>query len=115
MSAYYLDGRADQESELAKEHARQGHGVRVITLIQVINKAKRREYLKAGRYSNCDGIEVVRLPYHPWIPLILSKSLRLHRGVYRLLGELLREPFFFMAGVAEVVHGKCLLKNTSRS
>lgn len=99
LSDYYLDDRAYQENELVEEHARQGHEVRVIASTQVLDNAKRRQYLPVGRYRNSHGVEVIRLPYHPWVPRFLAKSLRPHREVYRLLEEFAPDAILF--------HGMC--------
>jgi 1,2-diacylglycerol 3-alpha-glucosyltransferase len=99
LSDYYLDDRAYQENELVEEHARQGHEVRVIASTQVLDNAKRREYLPVGRYRNGQGVEVIRLPYHPWVPRFLAKSLRPHPDVYRLLEEFAPDAILF--------HGMC--------
>ena len=99
LSDYYLDDRAYQENELVEEHTRQGHDVRVIASTQVLDNAKCREYLPAGRYRNSHGVEVIRLPYHPWMPQALAKSLRPHREVYRLLEEFAPDTILF--------HGMC--------
>jgi glycosyltransferase involved in cell wall biosynthesis len=99
LSNYYLDDRAYQENELVEEHVRQGHDVRIIASTQVLDNDKRRKYLTPGRYRNSQDVEVIRLPYHPWVPRIIAKSLRLHRGVYRLLDEFEPDAILF--------HGMC--------
>ena len=99
LSDYYLDDRAYQENELVEEHLRQGHKVLVIASTQVLDNEKRRKYLAPGRYRNGQGVEVIRLPYHPWLPRVLAKSLRPHLGVYRLLDELAPDVILF--------HGMC--------
>ncbi|HBU65680.1 MAG TPA: glycosyl transferase family 1 [Alcanivorax sp.] len=99
LSDYYLDDRAYQENELVEEHQRQGHKVLVIASTQVLDNEKRRKYLAPGRYRNGQGVEVIRLPYHPWLPHVLAKSLRPHPGVYRLLDELAPDVILF--------HGMC--------
>tara|TARA_R110000851_G_scaffold215944_2_gene368825 strand:- start:422 stop:1594 length:1173 start_codon:yes stop_codon:yes gene_type:complete len=99
LSDYYLDDRAYQENELVEEHLRQGHKVLVIASTQVLDNEKRRKYLPAGRYRNSQDVEVIRLPYHLWMPRALAKSLRFHPGVYRLLDEFTPDVILF--------HGMC--------
>jgi len=108
LSDYYLDDRAYQENELVEAHLDQGHEVLVIASTQVLDNDKRRMYLSPGRYRNGQGVEVIRLPYHPWMPRVLAKSLRSHPGVYRLLDEFDPDVILF--------HGMCgwELVNVSR-
>jgi glycosyltransferase involved in cell wall biosynthesis len=99
LSNYYMDDRAYQENELVEEHARQGHEVLVIASTQVFSTERRREFVEPGRYKNDHGVEIIRLPYHPWVPHAVAKSLRPHRGVYQLLTEFCPDSILF--------HGMC--------
>ena len=99
LSNYYMDDRAYQENELATEHVRQGHDVLVIASTQVLTTDRRREFVESGRYRCKQGMEVIRLPYHPWVPRAVAKSLRPHRGVYQLLEEFSPDSILF--------HGMC--------
>ncbi len=99
LSDYYMDDRAYQENELVEEHIRQGHEVLVIASTQIFTTDRRREFVEPGRYRCDQGIEVIRLPYHPWMPRVVAKSLRPHEGVYRLLVEFAPDSILF--------HGMC--------
>ncbi|MBA4723561.1 MAG: glycosyltransferase family 4 protein, partial [Alcanivorax sp.] len=99
LSNYYMDDRAYQENELVEEHVRQGHDVLVIASTQIFTTDRRREFVEPGHYRCNQGIEVIRLPYHPWVPHTVAKSLRPHRGVYQLLEEFAPDSILF--------HGMC--------
>lgn len=107
LSDYYMDDRAYQENELVEEHIRQGHEVLVIASTQIFTTDRRREFVKPGHYRCDQGIEVIRLPYHPWVPHAAAKSLRPHRGVYQLLTEFAPDTILF--------HGMCGWELTSVS
>ncbi len=94
-----MDDRAYQENELVEEHARQGHEVLVIASTQIINTEGHREFVEPSRYRNAQGIEVIRLAYHQLIPHMLAKSLRVHKGVYKILEEFRPDSILF--------HGMC--------
>ncbi|WP_339855540.1 glycosyltransferase family 4 protein [Porticoccus hydrocarbonoclasticus] len=108
LSNYYMDDRAYQENELVEEHVRQGHEVLVIASTQIFTTDRRREFVEPGHYRCKQGIEVIRLPYHPWVPHTVAKSLRPHKGVYQLLEEFAPDSILF--------HGMCgwELVNVSR-
>lgn len=99
LSDYYMDDRAYQENELVEEHIRQGHEVLVVASTQIFTTDRRREFVEPGHYRCDQGIEVIRLAYHPWVPHSIAKSLRPHRGVYRLLMEFAPDAILF--------HGMC--------
>ncbi len=99
LSNYYMDDRAYQENELVEEHVRQGHEVLVIASTQIFTTDRRREFVKPGHYRCKRGIEVIRLPYHPWVPHTVAKSLRAHRGVYQFLEDFDPDSILF--------HGMC--------
>lgn len=85
LSCFYIDDRAYQENELIEEHAKQGHEVLVVASTQVHDEEGRAAFTEPGLYYNENGVEVIRLPYHPLIPKALAKSLRVHKGVYQIL------------------------------
>ncbi len=99
LSCFYIDDRSYQENELTEEHVRQGHKVLVIASTHVHGAEGERTYTEPKRYVNGHGVEVVRIGYHPLIPLRLAKSIRVHKGVYGLLKEFRPDVILF--------HGMC--------
>ena len=99
LSCFYIDDRAYQENELVAEHARQGHEVTVIASTHIHGEDGKRQFSSPGRYRNEQDVEVIRLPYHPWLPHSLAKSLRVHKNVYELLEQASPDVILF--------HGMC--------
>lgn len=99
LSNFYIDDRAYQENELVAAHARAGHDVLVLASTQIHGDDGRRAFTRPGGYRTDDGARIIRLPYHSALPHFLAKSLRVHRGVYKLLAEFAPDTILF--------HGIC--------
>lgn len=99
LSNFFIDDRAYQENELVATHARAGHDVLVLASTQVHGADGRRGFTEPGDYCTKEGAHVIRLPYHPALPLRLAKSLRVHRGIYDILAEFEPDTMLF--------HGMC--------
>lgn len=99
LSCFYIDGYGYQENELVRQHVKDGHEVLVIASTETFGADRTLTYLPPGRYHGTDGAPVVRLPYRKLGPHALSKKLRLHPGVRRLLEAFRPEVLLF--------HGLC--------
>ncbi len=99
LSCFYIDDRSYQENELVNEHARQGHEVFVLASTHTHGEDGKRGFSSPCRYRNKQGVEVIRLPYHHWLPHSLAKSLRVHKDVYAFLEEFSPDVIMF--------HGMC--------
>lgn len=99
LSSFFIDERAYQENELVEAHAQAGHSVTVLASTHVHDASGKRSFTDPGEYVLGGNIKVVRIPYHPWIPLVLGKSLRVHQGVYDLISEFAPDAILF--------HGMC--------
>jgi len=99
LSCFYIDDRAYQENELVEEHKRQGHDVLVMASTHVLDSNGRGMIVSPGSYTNSQGINVVRLAYHPLVPRNLAVKLRIHKGFYQLLDDFSPDVILF--------HGMC--------
>lgn len=99
LSCFFIDGRAYQENELVEEHARQGHEVLVIASTHVHGDDGKRAFTRSGNYRDPIGFDIVRLDYHPLLPKTVAKSIRAHKGVYKLIDDFAPDVIMF--------HGMC--------
>lgn len=99
LSNFFIDDHLYQENELVATHARAGHDVLVLASTHVHGEDGRRAFTQPGDYRTKEGARVIRLPYHPALPHALAKSLRVHRGVYKLLEGFAPDTILF--------HGMC--------
>ncbi|MBI1944983.1 MAG: glycosyltransferase family 4 protein [Deltaproteobacteria bacterium] len=99
LSCFYIDGYGYQENELVRQHVNDGHDVLVIASTETFGTDRTLTYVSPGRYLGTDGAPVVRLPYRKLGPHALSKKLRLHPGVHRLLDDFKPDVMLF--------HGLC--------
>jgi len=99
LSNFFIEGRAYQENELVEEHARQGHDVLVIASTHVHGDDGKRAFTRPGTYRDPTGFDIVRLDYHPLLPRSVAKSIRVHRGFYKLIDDFAPNVILF--------HGMC--------
>ena len=95
LSNFFIDDRAYQENELVAEHVRQGHNVKIIASTNILNSGGFRDFCDPGEYFVKEGALITRLPYHPLIPKYLAKSLRVHRGLYKMIKEFKPDTILF--------------------
>jgi 1,2-diacylglycerol 3-alpha-glucosyltransferase len=99
LSCFYIDGFAYQENELVRQHVEDGHEVVVVASTETFGSDRRLTYVEPSSYMGRDGARVIRLPYRGFLPHRLMRKLRLHPGVYDLLGQIKPEAILF--------HGLC--------
>jgi len=99
LSCFFIDGRAYQENELVRQHHADGHDVLVIASTESHAPDGSVVYVEPADYVGEEGVRIVRLPYHPWLPAKLGRKLRIHRGVQGLLSAFGPDAILF--------HGLC--------
>lgn len=87
LAAFYIDHFGYQENILPKMHLFQGHEVTIIASTESYGESLQYDYKEPSVYINENNIRVARLPYVEWLPIQLSKKIRLYNGLYN---ELLR-------------------------
>lgn len=89
----YTDGFSYQENLLPKYHKKAGHNVSIIASPVVINNSGQQVvYEGPARYTDSNGIEVIRLPFKR--PERLSAFFRRYKGLEKALAELCPEVLF---------------------
>jgi glycosyltransferase involved in cell wall biosynthesis len=99
LSCFYIDGFNYQENSLPRQNRLDGHDVLIIASTETFGKDRKLCYALASRYTNEDGIPVIRLAYRRIVPFAVARKLRMHPGVYQLLEEFCPDVIIF--------HGLC--------
>lgn len=87
LAAFYIDNYGYQENILPKIHKLQGHDVAIVASTETYLENKSLGYLESGSYINEDDIPVTRLPYISWLPIGITKKLRIYNGLERVITE----------------------------
>ena len=85
LSCFYIDDQNYQENELPRENKKQGHDVYVLASTHINLRDGKWGFAQAGEYKTPEGVNVQRIPYHPWTPDWLGIRLRIHLGVFEIL------------------------------
>ncbi len=86
LSNIYVDGYTYQENLLSRQNKIDGNDVVIIASTQSINNGK-LVYLKPQKYTNNDGIPVIRVPYKISFMKQFFSKLRMYKNVYNLIKE----------------------------
>lgn len=82
LANFYIDDYGYQENVLPRMHKLQGHEVAILASTETYIDNKVLGYVEPKSYHTKEGIPVTRLPYVRYIPPMLTKKLRLYKGVY---------------------------------
>lgn len=85
LAAFYIDDYSYQENILPKFHQLQGNEVRIIASTETYDSNVKLTYINPGSYFSSDNIFVTRLPYVSWLPISLSRKLRIYKGIKKQL------------------------------
>jgi 1,2-diacylglycerol 3-alpha-glucosyltransferase len=85
LAAFYIDDYSYQENILPKFHQLQGDEVRIIASTETYDSNVKLTYINPGSYFSSDNIFVTRLPYVSWLPILLSRKLRIYKGIKKQL------------------------------
>ena len=85
LACFYIDNYSYQENILPRYHKMMGHEVKIISSTESFDKNGLITYVEPRRYSNEDGIEIVRLPYVKYLPDKVAKKLRRYSGLWEEL------------------------------
>lgn len=92
LACFYIDNYSYQENILPRYHKLMGHEVKIVASTESFDKNGLITYVEPKRYTNEDGIEVVRLPYVKYLPDKVVKKLRRYKGLWEELLDF--EPEF---------------------
>jgi len=92
LACFYIDNYSYQENILPRYHKLMGHEVKIVASTESFDKNGLITYIEPKRYTNEDGIEVVRLPYVKYLPDKVVKKLRRYKGLWEELLDF--EPEF---------------------
>lgn len=82
LACFYIDNYSYQENILPRYHKLMGHEVRIVASTESFDKNGLITYVEPKRYTNEDGIDVVRLPYVKCLPDKVVKKLRRYKGLW---------------------------------
>jgi len=82
LANYFVDGYGFQENILTRVHSEMGLDVTVVASTETIVDNKKIGYVEPSTYENENGISIIRLPYTKKLPHVLSRKLRIYKGVY---------------------------------
>ena len=98
LAAFYIDNYSYQENILPRMHKEMGHDVKILSSTETYINGKKLGYIKPSVYINEYGIEVTRIPYVKWLPLCISKKLRIYPHILSYL-ESFEPDFIFLHDV----------------
>jgi len=94
LANFYIDNYAYQENILPKIHKLQGHDVEILASTETYIENSKLGYVKPSIYKSSDQIMVTRIPYIKFIPHIISKKLRIYKGISNKLNSFLPDIIF---------------------
>jgi glycosyltransferase involved in cell wall biosynthesis len=94
LAAFYIDNYAYQENVLPKIHKLDGHDVEILASTETYIENTNLGYVNPSTYESSDHITVTRIPYVKFIPHIVSKKLRIYKGVRNKLNTFLPDIIF---------------------
>lgn len=87
LAQFYIDDYSYQENIFPKMHKKQGHDVFILASTETFINNATLGYLQPSSYHTKEGIPITRLPYVKWLPLFISKKLRIYSGVKNALNQ----------------------------
>ena len=94
LSCFYNDNYNYQENLLPQRNKLDGHDVMIVASTEVFDGNKEIGYTQPGKYTNCDGIEVIRVPYKK-INVKIANKIRAYQGVYSILKDFSPDVILF--------------------
>jgi hypothetical protein len=98
LANFYIDNFGYQENILTKMHKLQGHDVEIVASTETYLDEKKLGYVKPSNYINEYGIKVTRLPYINFLPHLISKKLRIYKGLSGTIRDF-QPDIIFLHGV----------------
>lgn len=97
LAAFYIDDYGYQENILPIMHQLQGHEVSILASTETFLENSAIGYTNAGSYHTKEGIPITRINYIKWLPLFLSKKLRIYNHIRKVL-EVFSPEIIFIHG-----------------
>lgn len=94
LAAFYIDEYSYQENILPKFHKKQGHDVRILASTETYNSNVQLSYVEPSSYFTSDDISITRVAYVNWLPKVLSRKLRVYKGIKTQLNDFKPDVIF---------------------
>lgn len=72
---------------MPKMHKLQGHEVQIVASTETFINNKNLGYIKPSKYLTKEGIIINRIPYVKYLPLFITKKLRIYSGLSSILND----------------------------
>lgn len=107
LAAFYIDNYSYQENVLPRMHKLQGHEVAILASTETYIKNATLGYVSPGSYCTPDRIAITRIPYISWLPHLLSKKLRIYKGISKVVEQFKPDIIFLhdcqFVGIKEII------------
>lgn len=117
LAAFYIDNYGYQENILPKMHQLLGHDVRILASTETYLSNAHLGYVKPSTYQTTEGITITRVPYITYIPHVISKKLRIYKGISKALNKFNPDVIFLhdcqFLSITEVIRYKKAHPETS--
>lgn len=87
LANFYIDNYGYQENIMPKMHKLQGHEVQIVASTETFINNKNLGYIKPSKYLTKEGIIINRIPYVKYLPLFITKKLRIYSGLSSILND----------------------------
>lgn len=94
LANFYIDNYGYQENILPKFHKKMGYDVKILASTETFIDNQKLGYTIPSTYYNEDGIEVTRLPYRKFFSNLLTRKIRLYKGITNKLLEFMPDIIF---------------------
>lgn len=94
LANFYIDNYSYQENILPKFHKKQGHDVRILASTETYNSNVQLSYVEPSSYFTSDDISITRVAYVNWLPKVLSRKLRVYKGIKTQLNDFKPDVIF---------------------
>lgn len=84
LASFYIDNFSYQENILPKLHKQLGHEVYILASTETY-KNNILDYIQPCEYFNEHNILVNRLSYIKWLPLFITKKIRVYNNLYKII------------------------------
>lgn len=87
LSNFFIDGANYQENILPRQNIKDGHDVKIIASTETYIQHNKLGYVEPAKYTNEDGVEIIRIPYRSILPHFLMVKIRAYPNVYEMIEQ----------------------------
>ncbi len=95
LAAFYVDNFNYQENILPKQNLLDGHQVKIIASTETYVRHNKLGYVEPSKYTNQDGIEIIRIPYRKILPRFLMIKIRAYKNVFKIIEKFSPDVILF--------------------